>query len=246
MSADKNFEIALIVPYVSQKMQLVERFLKEMRRDYKPPVLRSIGLYCWSASDSLGIILSFDFYSFLPSSFNSIKRWAEKAGAKLFELMAFMEEERKEFKAKFMMTSDMKFTGDFDISHALDSILNRIGATLGRKHQRYNAIIEVRFKSKEQFMQEYTRNISKGGIFVATDRPLPANSKVELVLVLPDLPEEVKVTGEIVHTVGPEQARLAGHGSTPGMGIQFIEFEGDGAKVLEAYFKSLSNRSQEG
>ena len=105
MSTDKNFEIALIVPYVSQKMQLVERFLKEIKRDYKPPALRSIGLYCWPSSDSLGIILSFDFYSFLPSSVNSIRRWAEKAGAKFFELKASMEEERKEFKAKVIRWS---------------------------------------------------------------------------------------------------------------------------------------------
>ena len=69
---------------------------------------------------------------------------------------------------------------------------------------------------------------------------------MERVLVLADFLKEVKVTGEVVHTVGSEQVRSAGHGRTSGMGIQFIEFEGDGAKVMEAYFKSLSDRSLEG
>ncbi len=240
----KDFEIALIVPYVSGKVESVEGFLTGLRREYAPSVLKSISLYCWSASDSLGIILSFDFYSFLPSSFDAIRRWAEKAEAKIFELMASVEEQRKEFKAKFMLTSDLKFTGAFDISRALESILKRIGTTTGRKSPRYVATIEVRFKTKEEFVKEYTKDISKGGIFVATEKPLPVKTRAELVLILPDSPEEVKVTGEIVHAVGPEQARLAGHGNTSGMGIQFIEFQKDGAKILESYFKSIVGNPQ--
>ena len=102
---DKDFEIALIVPYISQKADGVEQFLKEIKREYKPPVLRSMNLYCWSSSDSLGIIFSFDFPSFLPRYVNSIKRWGQKNSAKIFELMAFGENERKEFKNKFILTS---------------------------------------------------------------------------------------------------------------------------------------------
>ena len=240
---DKDFEIALIVPYVSQKMQIVEAFLKNTKKEYKPSVLKSFNLYCWSSSDSLGIILSFDFVTFLPRYFNPIKSFATKAGAKIYELMAFGENERKEFKSKFILTSDLKFIGDFDIAFALNSILRRTSTTMGRKHPRYNTTIKVTFKSQDQFVQEYTKDISKGGIFVATEKQLPLNSKVELLLSLPDFSRDVRIVGEVVHAVGPEQGKQPRGGKVAGMGIQFIEFEGDGQKALEGYFKSLDKES---
>jgi type IV pilus assembly protein PilZ len=237
---DKDFEIALIVPYVSQKIQAVETFLQNTRKAYKPSVLKAINLYCWSSSDSLGIILSFDFVTFLPRYFNPIRSFAAKAGGKIYELMAFGENERKEFKNKFILTSDLKFIGDFDISFALNNILRRTTATMGRKHPRYNTTIQITFKSQEHFSQEYTKDISKGGIFVATEKPLPLNSKVELQLSLPNLSRDVKIIGEVVHNVSPEQSKGTGGNKVAGMGIQFIEFEGDGQKTLEVYFKSFS------
>ncbi|MCL4468180.1 MAG: hypothetical protein M1591_04525, partial [Deltaproteobacteria bacterium] len=58
---DKLFEIALIVPYVSQKSEMLEGFLLNIRKDYPPSVLKEVSLYSWSSSDTMGIALSFDF-----------------------------------------------------------------------------------------------------------------------------------------------------------------------------------------
>ncbi len=237
---DKSFEIALIVPHISNKVALVEEFLQDMKTEHSRDVLKSINLYSWSSSDSLGIILAFDFHSFLPRYFNRIKALIPKTDARLFELMAFGETERKEFKNKFILTSDLKFIGDFDIPFALKSILIRINGTLGRKHVRYSASIKVAFKSREQFIHEYTSNISKGGIFVSTGKAFPLKSRVELLLSLPNSPEEVKVIGEVVHIINADQAKLMGYDKAPGMGIQFLEFEDNGQKILDAYFLSLS------
>jgi type IV pilus assembly protein PilZ len=237
---DKDFEIALIIPYVSYKIQTVEAFLKNAKKEYKPSVLKSINLYCWSSSDSLGIILFFDFVSFLPRYFNTIKSFATQVDAKIFELMAFGEKERKEFKSKFILTSDIKFIGDFDISFAFNNILRRTSTTMGRKQPRYTTTIKVTFKSQEQFSREYTKDISKGGIFVATEKPLPVNSRVELILSIPNLSSEVKVVGEVVHAVTNDNTSEKTYERVAGMGIQFLEFEGDGQKALEVYFKSLN------
>lgn len=240
---EKDFEIALIVPYVSQRIQEVEQFLKDVKREHKPPVLKSMNLYCWSSSDSLGIIFSFDFPSFLPRYVNTIKKWGRKNNARIFELMAFGEHERKEFKNKFILTSDLKFIGDFEVSFALASILRRTSATRGRKDQRYRATLKVGFRSPEHFIQEYTKDISKGGIFIATDKPLPVGSRVELVLSLPGSVREVKVSGEIVHVVNGEQAGRAGFDRAAGMGVQFTEFEQGGQQLLDAYVGSLQKKS---
>ncbi len=241
---DKFYEVVLIVPYIHEKTDLLHGFLINIRNEYTPSVLRSVNLYSWSASDTLGITLSFDDSSFLPRHLDTLETWAEKAGAKFYNLMLLGEKEREIFKSKLPLTSDLKFTGDFDIPSALNNIFARTNTTVGRKSPRYIVSIRVTFKSEEQFIQEYTKDISNGGIFVATDKPLPMESKVELVLSLPNFPKVVKVIGEIVHIFNIEQVKLLDHNRVPGMGVQFLEFEEDGQQVLEEYFKSLSKEHQ--
>jgi uncharacterized protein (TIGR02266 family) len=237
---DKLFEIVLIVPYVSQKSEIVEGFLLNIRKEYSPSMLREINLYSWSASDTIGITLSFDFSSFLPHYLDRIESWSERLEAKFYNLMMMGEKERDVFKSKLPLTSDLKFAGDFDIPTAIKNILTRTSTTRGRKYPRYSISIKVTFKSQEQFIEEYAKDISKGGIFVATDNPLPLESKIELILSLPDFNKEIKIIGEVVHVFGSEQAKLLDNKRVSGMGVQFLEFEGDGQKVLETYFKSLS------
>lgn len=236
---DNYFEIALIVPYILQKSKIIEQFLTDLKKSYHPAVLKSLNLYSWSSSDTLGMILFFDSLSFSSRYFDEINAWAEKSESKLYDLMKLSEKDREIFLSKFPLTSDLKFTGDFDVASALDSILSRISATPGRKHPRYSTPIKVIFKSKEEFVQMYTKDISKGGIFVATDKRPPLESRVELVLSLPNFPKEVKVIGEVVHVFGSNQARLLDHNRVPGIGVQFVEFLDDGQKVLEEYVMSL-------
>ncbi len=238
---NKVFEIALIVPYMSQKVNLLEKFLTDIRNEYTNSLLKSIDLYSWSSSDSLGIILTFDFYVFLPSYFKKIKAWAEESGIKIYELMPFGQMERNEFKNKFILTSDLKFTGDYDIAFALNKILTRINTTLGRKNIRYNVSLKVTFEAKKKLIPGYTQNISQGGTFVATNTSILPESKLKLLLSLPNSSKDVNVAGKVVHTVSPEQAKLAGTDRIPGLGIQFLEFEEDGKMVLESYFNTLSN-----
>ena len=237
---DKLFEIVLIVPYVSQKSEMLEGFLQTLKKDFPSSVLKEVNLYSWSSSDTMGIALSSDFSAFLPHFMDKIEAWSEKLEAKLYNLMMMGEKERDAFKSKLPLTSDMKFAGDFDIPSALKSILTRTSITAGRKYPRYSISIKVTFQSKEHFLEEYAKDISKGGLFVATDKPLPLESKIELILSLPEINNEVKIIAEVVHVFGSEQAKLLDNKRVPGMGVQFLEFEDDGQKVLDEYFKVLS------
>jgi len=236
----KTFDIALLIPSISKKIPLVEGFLNQLKKEYPHPILQTADMFCWSSSNSLGIIISFDFSLFLPNYFKVIAAWAEKAGANIYELMNLNEKERQAFKDKFVLTSDNKYFGDYDIAFAFKAIITRIDAALGRKHTRYDASIKVAFKTEKQFVYEYAKNISKGGIFVATDKPLPLRTKVELVLHLPHSSTEVKIIGEVVHVINTEQAKLMDADKWPGMGIQFSEFEEGGEKALMDYLKTLS------
>ena len=71
------------------------------------------------------------------------------------------------------------------------------------------------------FFADYTKNISKGGTFIKTERPLPLGTEFIFKLALPkrddpfELRGEVMWTNQAAHIQRPEVAEM-------GMGIRFI------------------------
>jgi uncharacterized protein (TIGR02266 family) len=63
-------------------------------------------------------------------------------------------------------------------------------------------------------------NLSAGGIFLRTPRPLPLGSYIELDLVRPGLKRAISVKGRVVGVLDAESA--AAKNTAPGMGIQFF------------------------
>lgn len=81
-----------------------------------------------------------------------------------------------------------------------------------RKSLRY----PVRFKSSDAFVVEYTKNISAGGMFIASQVPPPVFSEVIIEMSLPDGLPPLELKGSVVH-------------ATPGVGfgLQFSKPSGE-------------------
>ena len=108
---------------------------------------------------------------------------------------------------------------------------------MGRRELlRIQAEIEVHFKSYDQFFKEYTKNISKGGIFIKSGKPLPSQTVIEIKIFLPGHKDALDVVGEVVHTIEPEIAKERGW--EPGMGIHFVDFPEDVQQRLTHYVDS--------
>src|SRR5438309_20380 len=74
------------------------------------------------------------------------------------------------------------------------------------------------FSSVDEFIAEYVINISRSGVFIKSDEPLPVGTRVNLKFtVIMDELETIEGLGEVVRTVHP------GEGPTPGMGVVFVE-----------------------
>jgi type IV pilus assembly protein PilZ len=105
---------------------------------------------------------------------------------------------------------------------------------MGRRQLlRIDAKVEVEFKSFEQFSQEYTKNISQGGLFIKSNEPLAPQSVLEISLILPDGPEHILVVGEVVHTIDKETA--SARGCDAGMGVHFVDYEETAKQTIENY-----------
>lgn len=89
--------------------------------------------------------------------------------------------------------------------------------------------INHEFSSVEQFINEYVMNLSRSGVFIKSDDPLPIGTKVNLrfTVIFEDL-ETIEGVGEVVRRVEP-----GAPGQTPGMGVVFVELTQYSRELIE-------------
>jgi uncharacterized protein (TIGR02266 family) len=97
-----------------------------------------------------------------------------------------------------------------------------------REHTRYPVELAVRLRcdSWKEYIELYTSNFSRGGLFVASERAAPMGSLVTLELSLPD-GEVVALRAQVVHVVDGE------NGPRRGMGVMFHELGETTRRTLE-------------
>src|SRR3954454_2918421 len=84
----------------------------------------------------------------------------------------------------------------------------------GRTHFRAPIELKVDYKKLNSFFADYTKNISKGGNFIKTKKPLPIGTRFLFKLSVPHRDAPFELLGEVVWSKGD--------GDEPGMGIRFI------------------------
>lgn len=96
-----------------------------------------------------------------------------------------------------------------------------------RRARRAPIELKVEYKRLNTFFADYTKNISRGGTFIATDKPLPIGTEFVFALGVPGMPEPLRLRGKVIWTTEPHEAT---RGNPAGMGI---EFQYDRAERLE-------------
>ncbi len=84
----------------------------------------------------------------------------------------------------------------------------------GRNYTRAPIELKVDYKKLNSFFADYTKNISKGGTFIKTKKPLPIGTRFLFKLTVPQREAPFELLGEVVWSKGD--------GEEPGMGIRFI------------------------
>lgn len=88
-----------------------------------------------------------------------------------------------------------------------------------RQTPRLEIELQIAYKNLDQFFQDYTRNISEGGLFIESRFPLEPGTQLMLRFELPGLADALDVQGEVVRSISLAAARA--HGTRAGMGIRF-------------------------
>jgi uncharacterized protein (TIGR02266 family) len=105
-----------------------------------------------------------------------------------------------------------------------------------RRHTRVSAKVLIKYGNAEQFFSDYVQNISRGGIFVPTNNPLPQGTCLQISFSLPYWDRLIETEGLVVHSVRSDPEK----GAQPsGMGIQFQALSEDNLELLDKYVNSL-------
>lgn len=91
----------------------------------------------------------------------------------------------------------------------------------------------VSYRTLDELVVAYTRDLSRGGLFLKTQRFLPINAVILLSLELPEGGGEVPVIARVAYVRDPQSAAAAG--KTPGMGIQFLDVASDSRQRIERF-----------
>jgi type IV pilus assembly protein PilZ len=105
----------------------------------------------------------------------------------------------------------------------------------GRQHARAPIELKVDYKKLNSFFADYTKNISKGGTFIKTKKPLPIGTRFLFKLTVPQRPAPFELLGEVVWSKS--------EGEEPGMGIRFIYSDDGQRQDFEGVVEELMAQS---
>ena len=111
-----------------------------------------------------------------------------------------------------------------------------------REHIRAPIELKVEYKKLNTFFADYTKNISKGGTFIKTDRPLPVGTEFLFRLFIPKQDKPFEIRGEVVwlneegNITHPEVEEM-------GMGIRYVYSDDDQRGVFHGTVEDMMSES---
>ncbi len=102
-----------------------------------------------------------------------------------------------------------------------------------RDESRVEVEIEVHYRTAQEFLAAYSRNISGGGIFIRTQQPLSLNQSVLLRFTLPGIAHHFQLHGVVVWA-NPVSMRSS---FPAGMGIKFLNVEPKEQQLITEFLK---------
>jgi type IV pilus assembly protein PilZ len=105
-----------------------------------------------------------------------------------------------------------------------------------RLSARHAITLRVDYKRMNTFFADYAKNISKGGTFIRTSKPLDVGTEFVFVLSIPGQADQLQLHGEVVWTVDEEEATSD---RPAGMGIRFHFDDDSERKTLEDFVAKL-------
>ena len=104
-----------------------------------------------------------------------------------------------------------------------------------KEGDRINVELLVDYNAGGNYLFDFCKDLGAGGIFITTKEPQEAGEEIELTFTIPDNKKTVSLKGKVMWSQKPSSNQ-----TTPGMGIQFIDYDKSARKSLEEFVKRYS------
>jgi len=125
------------------------------------------------------------------------------------------------------------------MSRRFEKMVNRVVEFSSRSETRVQKTLSLTYKDNLAFVRAYLTNISTGGLFVKTDKPLPQGEQFLLRLQVPEIADPLKISCEVVWARSPARATAK---EPTGMGVKFIEMSKKDRELLKQYLGRVTVR----
>ena len=105
-----------------------------------------------------------------------------------------------------------------------------------REHPRAPIELKVEYRRLNTFFADYTKNISRGGTFIKTQKPLDIGTEFIFKLFVPTLESPITLTGTVRWIIKPGQENPGEHS---GMGIGFTYKKKEEREKVEQIVEKL-------
>ena len=116
------------------------------------------------------------------------------------------------------------------------------GTNLPRAHPRAPIELKVEYKKMNTFFSDYTKNISKGGTFIKTEKPLKVGTEFLFKLFVPAQNEPFVLRGRVAWT-NSETNQQRPDVADRGMGIKFIYGDDGQREKFEACVETMMKQA---
>ncbi len=110
-----------------------------------------------------------------------------------------------------------------------------------RRATRLHHEIPVAYRSVGSFLTDWATNISQGGLFINTRKPLPVGTSVKILVQLPGASFPFQLEGRVTRvTEFDNHANMV-----PGMGVEFLHVDEAKRAEIEAFVERLRVQLEE-
>ena len=104
-----------------------------------------------------------------------------------------------------------------------------------RRSPRLHHELPVAYRSVGSFLSDWATNISQGGLFINTRKPLPVGTVVKVIIQLPGSDFPFDISGRVMR-VAEWDNRI---NMAPGMGIEFIDLDRAKRERIDTFVEKL-------
>jgi len=111
------------------------------------------------------------------------------------------------------------------------------GTVENRRHPRLEIVLKVEYDSPQDFLADYTANVSGGGLFIATTKLFQVGEKLSFDISFPGILDPIRCHGEVRWIRGGEKAT---DNEPAGIGVAFIYESPEQEREIRQLIEQLS------